>query len=95
MGAGVGIEGSVELWAARERLQPLPYPTPAGRRPLVKGGIVGGEEKANGTTLGLGFRVYKIRVNRVNKDRLKVLYNDVIRKRDGNMLKGLLYYAEE
>ena len=48
-----------------------------------------------GAGLGLGFRVWKIRVNKVNKDRLKVLYNDVIRKRNGNMPKGLLYYAEE
>jgi len=56
---------------------------------------VGGVEKRNGTTPGPGWRVWKVRVNRVNKDRLKVLYNDVIRKRDGNMPKGLLYYAEE
>jgi ribosomal protein S27AE len=61
----------------------------------VKGGIVGGEKKANGTTPGPGFRVYKIGVNRVNKDRLKILYNDVINKRDGNIPKGLLYYVEE
>ena len=56
---------------------------------------MGGEDKANGTTLGLGFRVWKVIVNRVNKDRLKVLYNDVIYKRNGNIPKGLLYYAEE
>jgi len=53
------------------------------------------EEKRNGTTPGPGFRVYKIRVNRVNKDRLKVLYNDVIYKRNGNIPKGLVYYAGE
>jgi len=56
---------------------------------------VGVEEKRNGTTLGLGFRVYKIRVNKVNKNRLKVLYNNVIHKRNGNIPKGLLYYWEE
>jgi hypothetical protein len=56
---------------------------------------VGGEKKRNGTTPGPGFRVYKIKVNRVNKDRLKVLYNDVIHKRDGNIPKGLVYYVEE
>jgi ribosomal protein S27AE len=56
---------------------------------------VGGEEKRKGTTPGPGFRVYKIKVNKVNKDRLKILYNDVIRKRYGNIPKGLLYYAEE
>jgi ribosomal protein S27AE len=61
----------------------------------VKGGIVGGEEKRNGTTPEPGFRVWKVRVNRVNKDRLKVLYNDVIYKRNGNIPKGLLYYWEE
>jgi Putative transposase DNA-binding domain. len=95
LSAGVGMKGSVELWAARERLQPLLYVTPTGRPPLVKGGIVRVEEKRNGTTPGPGFRVYKIRVNRVNKDRLKVLYNDVIYKRNGNIPKGLLYYAGE
>jgi hypothetical protein len=61
----------------------------------VRGGIVGGEKNRNGTTPGLGFRVYKIRVNRVSKDRLKVLYNDVIYKRNGNIQKGLFYYAGE
>jgi hypothetical protein len=95
LGAGVGMKGSVELWAARERLQPLLYVTPTGRRPLVRGGIVGVEEKRNGTTPGPGFRVWKVRVNKVNKDRLKVLYNDVIHKRYGNIPKGLLYYWEE
>jgi hypothetical protein len=89
------MEGSVELWAARERLQPLLYTTPTGRRPLVRGGIVGGVENRNRTTPGPGFRVWKIRVNKVNKDRLKVLYNNVIRKRYGNIPKGLLYYTEE
>jgi hypothetical protein len=61
----------------------------------VRGGIVGGEEKRKGTTPGPGWRVWKIRVNRVNKDRLKVLYNDVIYKRNGNIPKGLVYYLEE
>jgi hypothetical protein len=56
---------------------------------------VEGEKKRNGTSPGPGFRVWKIRVNRVNKDRLKVLYNYVIRKRYGNIPKGLLCYAEE
>jgi hypothetical protein len=56
---------------------------------------MGGVEKRNGTTPGPGFRVWKIRVNRVNKDRLKVLYNDVIHKRNRKIPKDLLYYAEE
>jgi hypothetical protein len=93
--AGLRERGNVELWAARERFHPLPYPTPTGRPPLTRGGIGGGDGKANGTTPRPGFRVYKIKVNKVNKDRLKVLYKDVIRKRDGNIPKGLLYYWEE
>jgi ribosomal protein S27AE len=61
----------------------------------VKGGIVGGVEKANGTSPGPGWRVWKVRVNKVNKDRLNVLYNDIINKGNGNLPKGLFYYAEE
>jgi len=56
---------------------------------------VGGVEKAKGTTPGPGWRVWKIRVNKDNKDRLKVLYKDIIRKRNGIIPKGLLYYTEE
>jgi len=56
---------------------------------------VGEEKKQNGTTPGPGRRVWKVRVNRVNKDRLKVLYNDVIYKRNGKIPKGLVYYTEE
>ncbi|MCC6049268.1 MAG: zinc ribbon domain-containing protein [Thermofilum sp.] len=49
---------------------------------------------------GLGFRVYKPRVSRVNRERLKALYNDVINYILGvvHELKGskyLTYYAEE
>jgi len=95
MGAGVGMKGSVELRAARERLQTLPYPAPTGRPPLTRSGTVGGEEKRNRTTPGPGWRVYKIKVNKVSKDRLKVLYNDIINKGNGNLPKGLFYYAEE
>ena len=56
---------------------------------------MGGVEKAKGTTPGPGWRVWKIRVNKDNKDRLKVLYKDIIRKRNGIIPKGLLYYTEE
>jgi hypothetical protein len=56
---------------------------------------VGGEEKRNGTTPGPGWRVWKVRVNRVNKDRLNVLYNDIINKGNGNIPKGLVCYTEE
>jgi hypothetical protein len=91
-----GGNGAAVSWSrSGGRFHPLPYPALAGRPPLVRGGIVGGEEKRNGTTPGPGFRVYKIRVNKVNKDRLKVLYNDVIYKRNGNIQKGLVYYLEE
>jgi hypothetical protein len=93
--AGLGMKGSVELWAARERFHPLPYPAPAGRPPLTRSGIVGGVEKRKGTIPEPGFRVWKIKVNKVNKDSLKVLYNDVVHKRNGNMTKSLLYYWEE
>jgi len=93
-GARVGEWGSSKLVSVWERFQPFSHPAPAGRPPLVKGGIVGGVEK-RGTTPGPDRRVWKVRVNKVNKDRLKVLYNYVIHKRDGNMPKGLLYYAEE
>jgi hypothetical protein len=89
------MKGSAELWAARERFQPLPYPALTRRPLLTRSGIVGGVEKRNGTTPGLGFRVWKIKVNRVNKDILKVLYNDVIHKRNRKIPKDLLYYAEE
>jgi hypothetical protein len=47
-----GGTGSSKLVSAWERFQPLPHPAPAGRPPLVKGGIVGGVEKVNGTTPG-------------------------------------------
>ena len=95
MGARVGERGSSKLVSVWGRFHPLPHPALAGRPPLVRGGIVGGDGKANGTTPGPGFRVYKIRVNRVSKDRLKVLYNDVVHKRDGNIPKGLVCYTEE
>jgi hypothetical protein len=92
-GAGVGVKGSVELRAARERFQPLPYPAPAGRPHRARGGIVGGEEKAKETTPGPGFRVFKVRVRIENRKRLKELYNDVISKKV--VKNGLLYYWEE
>jgi hypothetical protein len=95
MGARVGERGSSKLVSTWERFQPFSHPAPAGRPPLVKGGIVGVEENRNGTTPGPGWRVWKIRVNRVNREILKTLYKDVIYKRNGNIPKGLLYYAEE
>jgi hypothetical protein len=96
LGAGLGERGSVELWGSVwGRFHPLPYLTPVGRPPLVRGGIVGGVEKRKGTSPEPGRRVWKIKVNIVSKDRLKVLYNDVIRKRKVNIQKGLVYYWEE
>ena len=46
---------------------PPHIPAPAGRPPLVRGGIVRGEKKQNGTTPGPGRRVWKVRVDRVAK----------------------------
>jgi len=100
MGARVGEWGSSKLVSAWERFQPFTHPAPAGRPPPVRGGIVEGEENRNGTTPGPGWRVWKIRVNRVNREKLKALYNDVINYLLGvtSELKGskyLTYYADE
>ena len=51
-GARVGERGSSKLVSVWERLQPLLYITPTGRPPPVRGGIVGGVEKREGTTPG-------------------------------------------
>jgi hypothetical protein len=66
----------------------------------VRGGIVGGVEKANGTTPGPGWRVWKLRVNRANRLRLKTLYDNLINYAFGILseLKGskyLTYYVGE
>ena len=49
---------------------------------------------------GLGFRVYKPKVSRVNREKLKTLYNDIVNYLLGvaSELKGpkyLTYYADE
>jgi len=56
--------------------------------------------KAPSNRAGLGFRVYKPKVSRVNREKLKVLYNDIVNYLLGitSELKGskyLTYYAEE
>ena len=56
--------------------------------------------KAPGNRAGLGFGVYKPRVSKVNRERLKALYNDVVNYVLGVVreLKGskyLAYYADE
>jgi len=61
---------------------------------------VGGEKKANGTTPGPGWRVWKLRVNRANRLRLKTLYDNLINYAFGILseLKGskyLTYYVGE
>jgi hypothetical protein len=61
---------------------------------------VGGDGKANGTTPGLGWRVWKLRVNRANRLRLKTLYDNLINYALGILseLKGskyLTYYVGE
>jgi hypothetical protein len=59
-----------------------------------------GKPQNNRPRAGLGFRVYKPKVNRVNREKLKVLYNDIVNYLLGitSELKGskyLTYYAEE
>jgi hypothetical protein len=59
-----------------------------------------GKAPSNRPRAGLGFRVYKPKVSRVNRERLKALYNDVINCILGvvHELKGskyLAYYADE
>jgi len=59
-----------------------------------------GKPRNNRPRAGLGFRVYKPRVSRVNREKLKTLYNDVVNYVLGvvHELKGskyLTYYAEE
>jgi len=59
-----------------------------------------GKAPGNRPRAGLGFRVYKPKVSRVNRERLKTLYNDVINYVLGVVreLKGskyLAYYADE
>ena len=61
---------------------------------------MGGVEKRNGTTPGPGRRVWKLRVSRANRLRLKTLYDDLINYALGvvSELKGpkyLAYYAGE
>ena len=59
-----------------------------------------GVGKPRNNRAGLGFRVYKPKVNRVNREKLKALYNDIVNYLLGvaSELKGskyLTYYAEE
>jgi ribosomal protein S27AE len=59
-----------------------------------------GKPRNNRPRAGLGFRVYKPKVSRVNRERLKALYNDVVNYVLGvvHELKGskyLVYYADE
>jgi hypothetical protein len=56
--------------------------------------------KAPSNRAGLGFRVYKPKVSKANREKLKTLYNDVVNYLFGvtSELKGskqLVYYAEE
>jgi hypothetical protein len=59
-----------------------------------------GVGKAPSNRAGLGFRVYKPRVSKVNREKLKTLYNDIVNYLLGvtSELKGskqLVYYADE
>ena len=69
------------------------------REAKARGGAYGGGE-APSNRAGLGFRVYKPKVSRVNREKLKVLYNDIVNYLLGitSELKGskyLAYYADE
>ena len=74
-GAGLGERGGGKLVSVWGRSQPLQYPTPTRRAPLVRGGIVGGEKKRNGTTPGPGWRIFKLKTSKSIKGKLKDFYN--------------------
>ena len=95
LGARVGGRGSSKLVSVWERFQPFSHPAPAGRSPLVKGGIVGGDGKANGTTPGPGRRVFKLKTKSV-RGKLKEFYNMLtsLLPRD-ELPKSALRYREE
>ena len=67
---------------------------------LEQRAVLTGAGEAPSNRAGLGFRVWKLRVSRVNREKLKVLYNDVINYLldVASELKGpkyLTYYADE
>jgi len=45
---------------------------------LERGTVLTGTGKAPSNRAGLGFRVYKPKVSKVNREKLKTLYNDVV-----------------
>jgi len=78
------VRGLEAPWALEQRAVPMGAGKPRNNRPRA----------------GLGFRVYKPKVSKVNRERLKALYNDVVNYILGvvHELKGskyLAYYAEE
>jgi len=67
---------------------------------LERGTVLTGAGKAPSNRAGLGFRVWKPKVSKVNREKLKTLYNDVVNYLIGvaSELKGskyLAYYADE
>jgi len=76
-------------------------PAPELETPRFERGVVlTGTGKAPSNRAGLGFRVYKPKVSKANREKLKTLYNDVVNYVLGVVreLKGskyLTYYAEE
>jgi len=67
---------------------------------LERGTVLTGTGKAPSNRAGLGFRVYKPKVSRVNREKLKTLYNDVVNYLLGvvsepKRSKYLTYYADE
>jgi hypothetical protein len=65
-----------------------------------RGAVLTGTGKAPSNRAGLGFRVWKLRVSKANREKLKTLYNDVINYLLGvasepKRSKYLVYYADE
>jgi hypothetical protein len=78
------VRGLEAPWALEQRVVPMGVGKPQNNRPRA----------------GLGFRVYKPKVSRVNREKLKMLYDDVVNYVLGvvHELKGskyLTYYADE
>ena len=94
MSRGNGAAGAQAVSGLEPRAPELEAPR------FERGVVPVGKAPSNRPRAGLGFRVYKLKVSGVNREKLKVLYNDVINCILGAVheLKGskyLAYYAEE
>ena len=94
MSRGNGAAGAQAVSGLEPRVPELEAPR------FERGVVPVGKAPSNRPRAGLGFRVYKLKVSGVNREKLKVLYNDVINCILGAVheLKGskyLAYYTEE